>query len=76
MRVLNFKMISHPMNWLTVMLMVAIAGAIGHYTLSLLGVEPTTKNKKSSYDEMPSGQSPGEVASGAIDPQGSSQLQF
>jgi hypothetical protein len=36
---INFKMVGHPMNWLTIMLMVIIAGAIGHYLFSLFGIE-------------------------------------
>jgi hypothetical protein len=69
---INFKMASHPMNWITFLLMVFIAGSIGHLVLTYLGIEPSTK-KTSSYDDMPAGQSPGQVASGAIDPQGSMQ---
>lgn len=76
MQVVNFKMVSHPVNWVTILLMVLIAGAIGHLTLSLLGIEPQTADKRSSYDAMPAGQSPGQVAAGAIDPQGSSQMMF
>jgi hypothetical protein len=72
MNVVNWKMVSHPINWLTFMLMVVIAGAIGHYALALFGIQPARANR-SSYDEMPAGQSPGQVASGAIDPQGSMQ---
>jgi len=68
MAVINFKMMSHPMNWLTILLMVIIAGAIGHMFLTYLGMEPSTKAKL-AYTEMPAGQSPGEVAAGAIDPQ-------
>ena len=76
MQIINLKMVSHPINWLTILLMVLIAGAAGHLGLSLLGIEPETPNKKSSYDDMPAGQSPGQVAAGAIDPQGSSQMSF
>lgn len=68
---INWRMISHPMNWITFMLMVLIAGSFGHYALSLAGIEPNTPRKRSSYDDMPAGQSPGQAASGAIDPQGS-----
>ena len=67
----NFKMVSHPINWVTFMLMVLIAGAFGHFVLSYFGIEPATRHSTSSYDDMPAGQSPGQVASGAIDPQGS-----
>lgn len=73
MRILNLKMMSHPLNWLIILLMLVIAASIGHLTLSLLGVEPTTKAKKSYYDDMPAGQSPGEPAAQAITPQGSLQ---
>lgn len=68
MEAVNWKMVSHPMNWITFILMVIIAGAIGHLFLSYLGIEPTTKAKL-AFSQMPAGQSPGEVASGAITPQ-------
>jgi hypothetical protein len=76
MQIINWKMASHPMNWLTFFLMVLIAGSIGHLLLSYLGVEPNTPRQRSAYDAMPAGQSPGQVAAGAIDPQGSEQLMF
>jgi hypothetical protein len=41
---INFKMIAHPLNWVVVLLMVIIAGAIGHYTLSLFGIEANMGN--------------------------------
>jgi hypothetical protein len=70
MQVINWKMISHPMNWLTLLLMVIIAGAIGHLFLTYLGIEPDTSgNKKLAFSQMPAGQSPGEAAAGAITPQ-------
>ena len=62
------------MNWLTFFFMVVIAGAIGHFTLTYFGIEPNTSRRKSSYDDMPAGQSPGQEAAGAIDPQGSWQM--
>lgn len=68
MQIINWKMISHPMNWITFVLMVIIAGAIGHLFLSYLGIEPSTKATL-AFSQMPAGQSPGEVASGAISPQ-------
>jgi hypothetical protein len=70
---INFRMASHPINWVTFLLMVLIAGSIGHLTLTYLGIEPNTARKSSGYDEMPAGQSPGQAAAGAIDPQGSMQ---
>jgi len=68
MEAVNWKMVSHPMNWITFLLMVIIAGAIGHLFLSYLGIEPATKSTL-AFSQMPAGQSPGEVASGAISPQ-------
>jgi len=41
---INWRMVSHPINWVTIVLMLVIAGAIGHYALSLAGFEPTTKD--------------------------------
>ena len=68
MEAVNWRMVSHPMNWITFFLMVVIAGAIGHLFLSYLGMEPATK-ATSGFAKMPAGQSPGEDASGAISPQ-------
>lgn len=74
MQVVNWKMVSHPINWVVVVLMALIAGAFGHLMLAYLGHTPdTAESRKSSYDDMPAGQSPGQVAAGAIDPQGSYQ---
>lgn len=42
----NWKMISHPMNWVTILLMLIIAGAIGHTVLSYFGMEPSTQAQK------------------------------
>jgi hypothetical protein len=72
MRVVNYKMISHPMNWITFLLMVIIAGSIGHLLLTYLGIEPALQAKL-GYGAMPAGQSPGEAAAGAITPQGDFQ---
>jgi hypothetical protein len=72
MQVVNWKMISHPMNWLTFMLMVIIAGAFVHYVLSYLGVEPSGPGW--GFSTMPAGQSSGLRATGAIAPQGSLQV--
>lgn len=69
MQAMNWKLVSHPMNWITILLMVIIAGSIGHFLLSYLGIEPSVKAKL-GYDAMPAGQSPGEQATGAIPPQG------
>lgn len=68
---LNWKMLSHPMNWITFFLMVVIAGAIGHQLMTFLGFEPANAGtpKKLAFSDQPAGLSPGQVASGAIDPQ-------
>lgn len=39
---LNFRILSHPMNWLTIWLMIFIAGIFGHLLLTLLEQEPAT----------------------------------
>jgi hypothetical protein len=65
---INFRMASHPMNWITFMLMILIAAAIGHYFLSYLGIEPQIQQKL-AFAAMPAGQTPGQAAAGAIDPQ-------
>lgn len=40
----NWKLISHPINWVVVLLMLVIAATAGHMLLSLVGVEATTSN--------------------------------
>jgi hypothetical protein len=36
---LNWQLMKHPLNWAIIVLMLVIAAAAGHYTLSYLGVE-------------------------------------
>jgi hypothetical protein len=64
---INWKMATHPMNWVVVVLMLVIAGAIGHMILSLAGFEPATSGK-SSYGNIPVGQVPAGDAIDAINP--------
>lgn len=40
----NWKIISHPINWVVVLLMLVIAGTFGHLLLSLFGKEAATSN--------------------------------
>jgi len=40
MQVVNWKMLAHPMNYLTILMMLVIAGIAGHGVLSLAGIEP------------------------------------
>jgi len=40
MKLLNTRLISHPMNWITIMLMIIIAGIFGHLLLTMLEQEP------------------------------------
>jgi hypothetical protein len=39
----NWELLRHPLNWLIVILMLAIAGFAGHLLLSHLGVEPSSE---------------------------------
>jgi hypothetical protein len=57
MDIVNWKLLGHPLNWFTVVLMVIIAGTFGHLVLTYFGFEPAT-SKTSSYTELPAGQSP------------------
>ena len=45
---INYKLIAHPLNWITIILMLVIAGAIGHTLLSYLGHEPSTQATKNA----------------------------
>lgn len=38
----NWKLISHPINWIVVLLMLIIAGTFGHLLLSFFGQEAST----------------------------------
>jgi len=42
MQLVNLKLAAHPMNWLTIFLMLVIAAIAGHEVLSLVKVEPAT----------------------------------
>lgn len=44
MPIINVKLISHPMNWAIIILMLVIAGMGGHLLLSFLEKEPATGN--------------------------------
>lgn len=43
MTIINWKLASHPMNWLTVLFMLIIVGIAGHLLLSYAGIEPATE---------------------------------
>lgn len=42
---INFAIVRHPMNWVTLFLMVFIAGIAVHLILTHLGVDQTTSDK-------------------------------
>lgn len=44
MQVVNWKLITHPMNWIVVLLMLVIAGTAGHLLLTLVGQQASTAN--------------------------------
>lgn len=69
---INFELLKHPMNWLVVLFMLVIAGAIGHYALSLLGKEPAT----AKFTAVPasSGLIPATDVVEAINPQSATNL--
>ena len=73
MGIVNLKLMSHPLNYLTIAVMALLLGVAGHLLLSLLGIDPATKKeqeqKTSAWGSMPAGQAPGQIRAGAIDPQ-------
>jgi hypothetical protein len=75
MNIINWKIALHPMNWATIIAMLLLAGVGAHLLLEYLGHTPDTEAtaNASAYTEQPAGQSPGQDAAGAIDPQGSLQ---
>jgi hypothetical protein len=44
MQLANWRILSHPINWLTVLLMLIIAGLFGHYLLTMFDQSPATKD--------------------------------
>lgn len=40
----NWKLISHPMNWIVVLLMLVIAGTFGLLVFDLIGMKAATGN--------------------------------
>jgi hypothetical protein len=44
MKPINWRIIAHPVNWITVLLMLVIAGIGGHFVLAFLGHDPSNSN--------------------------------
>ena len=42
MEIVNWGLLKHPLNWLTIVLMLLIAGFAGHLLLSAAGIEPSS----------------------------------
>jgi hypothetical protein len=45
MAIVNVGILKHPLNWLTVAMMLILASVAGGLVLSLFGVEPTTESQ-------------------------------
>jgi hypothetical protein len=50
----NTKILSHPLNWIQVFLMLTIAGVAGHFVMSYFDREPATQ-PTSGYSNIPAG---------------------
>lgn len=46
MQVINWRIVSHPLNWLTVFLMVFIAGIAVHLILTSFGQVPAAQQSQ------------------------------
>jgi hypothetical protein len=64
MDLINIRLLSHPMNWITILLMLIIAGIFGHLLLTLLEQEPATAGGKKK--SVPANLSTNQVASADI----------
>lgn len=42
-KIINVRLLMHPMNWLTIFLMLVIAAIAGHEILSLVQIEPAVQ---------------------------------
>jgi hypothetical protein len=71
-RLINWNLVSHPLNWVIILLMLVIAGGVGHYALSLAGIQPSKSGSntkgKNTYGSLPAGQVPADDAVSAINP--------
>ena len=48
MEIINWRIVGHPLNWLTVFLMVFIAGIAIHFILQSLGMMPAAATQTAS----------------------------
>lgn len=58
MTIINWRLISHPMNWVIILLMLIIAGIFGHLLLTILEQEPATASTRgvpNGYSASPTG---------------------
>lgn len=44
MTLVNTALLKHPLNWITILLMLTLAGFGGHLLLSYAGIEPAKSN--------------------------------
>ena len=65
---INLRLLSHPLNWLIVLLMLVIGGTAGHLLLSLFGQEAATDNIN---PDLATGQSSIGLENGTPSPSGS-----
>ena len=42
---LNWAILKSPLNWVTILMMLILAGIAGHLVLSTLGIEPATESQ-------------------------------
>ena len=45
MEIINLRLMSHPLNWITLFLMVFIAGIAFHFILVGLGMQPASSQQ-------------------------------
>lgn len=48
MEVINWRLVGHPLNWITVFLMVFVAGLLVHLVLTYFGKVPAASQSGSS----------------------------
>ena len=50
--IINWQLAKHPMNWVTILLMLVIAGIAGHLALSYFGVESATDESSKTVPDQ------------------------
>lgn len=58
MEFINWNLMRHPLNWVTIFLMLFIAGIALHFIMQAFGINAPDKNKGAGYGSPPASAMP------------------